>query len=76
MPFVPNEDNVQEITFTIRGRVEGARLDQYLGKRYPDYSRAYFQKLIKKGHVLTNGKTTKISAKIRAGQEVSISLPK
>lgn len=76
MPFVPNEDNLEEFNFTIKGRVENTRIDQYLAKRYPDYSRAYVQKLIKKGHVLLDGKPAKMSARVRAGQEVFVSLPK
>ncbi len=38
----------------------GSRLDQCLAKLIPDYSRAYFQKLIKDGRVSLNGKACKV----------------
>lgn len=76
MPLVPNEEKLEEHAFIIKGRVEGSRIDQYLAKRFSDYSRAFFQKLIKQEKVLVDGKSIKISSKIRAGQEVHISLPK
>jgi 23S rRNA pseudouridine1911/1915/1917 synthase len=76
MPLVPNEDKPEEIAFVVRGRVEGDRLDQYLSHRFPDYSRSYLQKLIKAGKVLVDGSPAKTSAKLRAGQSVSVSLPK
>jgi 23S rRNA pseudouridine1911/1915/1917 synthase len=76
MPFVPNEEKVEEISFVIKGRVEGDRIDQYLAKRFSDYSRVFFQKLIKKGKVLIDGKETKISAKIKAGDQIVVFLPK
>jgi 23S rRNA pseudouridine1911/1915/1917 synthase len=75
-PLIPNEEKVEEISFTIKGRVEGLRLDAYLSKRFVEYSRAYLQKLIANKRVLIQGKPVKASAKIRAGQQVSIQLPK
>jgi 23S rRNA pseudouridine1911/1915/1917 synthase len=76
MPLVPNEDKVEEFRFTIRDRMDGNRLDQYLVKRFPDYSRAYLQKLIKRGSVLIDDKPVKASTKIHADQEILVLLPK
>lgn len=76
MPLVPNEDKVEEFRLTIRERMDGNRLDQYLVKRFPDYSRAYLQKLIKRGSVLIDGKPVKASTKIHTDQEIVLMLPK
>lgn len=35
--------------------IPGERLDVYLAKKFSDYSRSYFQRLIKTGEVLVNG---------------------
>lgn len=75
-PFFPNEQNIEEFAFKVRGRVDGERIDQYLGKRFPGYSRAYFQKLIKSGQVLVDDKKIRASSKIRSNQKICVSLPK
>ena len=76
MPYVPSEDKIDEIHLTIRGQVDGQRLDQYLVKRFPDYSRSFLQKLIKKEKILLNGKTAKPSSRLRPGQDVGVLLPR
>ena len=76
MAFVPDENQTEKISFRVRGRVEGNRIDQYLKKRFTEYSRSFFQKLIQQGNVLIDQKIARRSTKIRAGQEVEIFLPK
>ncbi len=74
-PLVPNEEKVSETEFIVKGRMEGRRLDAYLGKRFFEYSRSYLQKLIKNGNVLIDGKTAKPGYKIKEGQKIFIRLP-
>ncbi|OGS22925.1 MAG: hypothetical protein A2252_07550 [Elusimicrobia bacterium RIFOXYA2_FULL_39_19] len=51
------------------------RIDAYLAGIFPDYSRNYFQKLIKDGLVLLNGKKTEISRIPMDSDTINISFP-
>lgn len=51
---------------------EGIRLDLFLRKRFPDYSRTYFQYLIEKGLVLVNGLVAKKSVLLADGDEIEV----
>lgn len=51
-----------------------ARVDVFLFKEFPEYSRSYFQALIKKGHVKIDRKECFSSSKLRRGQSVSVEL--
>ena len=48
------------------------RIDQYLKKKYPEYSRGYFQRLIKDGFVNINGRHTESGHKVCCGDVVEI----
>ncbi|MDO8734337.1 MAG: RluA family pseudouridine synthase, partial [Elusimicrobiota bacterium] len=48
------------------------RLDNFLKEKYPDYSRGYFQRLIKNGFVKINEKHSESGHKIRIGDIVEI----
>src|SRR3989344_6509049 len=48
----------------------GIRLDKFLAKRFPDHSRAYFQKLIEKGKVTVNYRPAEKDASLKAGDLV------
>ena len=61
--------------FEISFEQEGERLDKLLGIIYPQLSRSFFQKLIKDGNVLADGHTMKASARLSAGQLVTVSIP-
>ena len=50
----------------------GIRLDQYLNQEFTDYSRSYFQSLIRSQGVLVNKKASKPSYVISSGDEVEI----
>ena len=45
--------------FEVLNEQEGERLDKYLSLIYPDISRSFFQKIIKEGKILVNGKQEK-----------------
>ncbi|MDO4321572.1 MAG: RluA family pseudouridine synthase [Lachnospiraceae bacterium] len=51
------------------------RLDQILAKRYEDVTRSYFQKLVRDGNVLLNGKTTKASARPACRDKIEVLFP-
>jgi 23S rRNA pseudouridine1911/1915/1917 synthase len=53
----------------------GQRLDQFLRRELPEHSRAFLQKLIEQGDVRVNGRAAKASYKVRAGDDVSVTVP-
>ena len=74
--LVPNRENVEKIHRMVKGLSIPIRLDQYLAKEFPEYSRSFLQKLIKEKQVLLEDCPAKRSAKIENGQNISILLPK
>jgi 23S rRNA pseudouridine1911/1915/1917 synthase len=54
----------------------GQRLDKYITKRFPEYSRSMIQDVIKDGLVTVNGTIAKASYKLRSGDKIDIQLPK
>src|SRR5260370_4486005 len=57
---------------TVRRKVEGTRLDQYLVLMFSDLSRSALQRIIDAGAVLVNGHPGKASYKIRYGDQIRI----
>jgi 23S rRNA pseudouridine1911/1915/1917 synthase len=57
---------------TVKRKVEGTRLDQYLVLMFPDLSRSALQKVIDAGAVLVNGHPAKPSYKIRYDDQIRI----
>jgi 23S rRNA pseudouridine1911/1915/1917 synthase len=53
----------------------GQRLDTILVKKFPDYSRSLFQKLIKDGLILVNHRETKQSYRLKRGDTILVKLP-
>jgi 23S rRNA pseudouridine1911/1915/1917 synthase len=53
----------------------GARLDRYLAVQLPDISRSRFQQLINEAQVRVNTNATRPSYRVRAGDEILITLP-
>ena len=50
----------------------GKRLDAFLHKRLPEFSRSRLQSWIKEGRVLLDGKAVRASYIVRGGENVSI----
>jgi len=69
---VTREGTLFTQSFTIRGRVAGRRIDQYLAAALPDFSRTFIQKLIREARVLVNDRQVKPSYQVRRGDRVSI----
>jgi 23S rRNA pseudouridine1911/1915/1917 synthase len=71
------EKKVEEIlTFKVDKEFEGKRLDQFLATIYPEYSRSYYQQLIKDGFVSIDGKEVrKPSIKLKGNKTIQINIP-
>ncbi len=63
------------ISFTVRRRITGKRLDAYLGMRFAGYSRSFMQEIIQRGWVTIGGKVPRKSHKVSPGEEIVIELP-
>ncbi len=59
----------------VRDDQSGQRLDQFLRAELPAHSRAFLQKLIEDGRVRLNGRASKPSHRVRAGDEVTVEIP-
>src|SRR5271166_5762746 len=63
------------LDLSVKRKVEGSRLDQYLVAAFPGFSRSIFQKVIDAGAVLVNDAPAKASYKVRSGDRVRVWLP-
>jgi 23S rRNA pseudouridine1911/1915/1917 synthase len=71
----PDEDSdVRHFRFRVSKKLT-RRIDQYLVDRVPYLSRAGVQRLIDEGLVTVDGRTTKASYKLKAGETVSMVAP-
>ncbi|WP_338151315.1 RluA family pseudouridine synthase [Persephonella sp. IF05-L8] len=67
---------MEQEVLTFKTEESGKRLDQFLASAYPEFSRSYYQKLIKDGLVYINEKPIKKpSTKIKEGQEIRLIIP-
>ncbi len=67
--------NTSKYLFTVEDE-KCERLDSYLTKRYPLYSRAYFQELIENKQVLVNGQAPKKRTVPSIGDQIEVYLQK
>ena len=65
---------MQEESFEVQYTQEGERLDKVLSEIYPDFSRSFFQKLIKNKQIQVNGAVQKVPV-IRYIQKISYVSP-
>ena len=63
------------IRVTVEARAHGWRLDHYLVRLYPNFSRSQFQSSIAAGAVTVNGLPAKSSRRLRVNDVVELSLP-
>ncbi len=69
-------EDKEVLQFKVKKEDEGKRLDQFLASAYPEFSRSYYQKLIKEGNVVERDKTLKKpSLKVKEGQELTLFIP-
>ena len=60
------------VDVTVPGRSGGSRLDQFLAKAFPGYSRSLFQKAIDAETVTVNGSPVKASYKVHDGDQIRL----
>jgi 23S rRNA pseudouridine1911/1915/1917 synthase len=65
----------EPIDVTVESRAHGWRLDHYLCRLFPNYSRTLFQKGIAEGAVLVNGLSAKSARRLRVNDCLSVRLP-
>jgi 23S rRNA pseudouridine1911/1915/1917 synthase len=53
----------------------GCRLDVYLARQFPQFSRAFLRRAIDAGGVTLNGKQAKAGQRLKGGEQLSILLP-
>lgn len=67
--------DVQQVRLTLRGQPRVGRVDAFLSHRYGPYSRSYYQRLIKEGKVLVNGRPVSPSYNLHDGDVIEFELP-
>lgn len=65
----------EAISITVEARAHGWRIDHYLARLYPNYSRAAFQKAITQQAVLLNGLPARSGRRLRVNDTLSVKLP-
>ena len=63
------------ILITVEARAHGWRVDHYLSRIFPNFSRVLFQKAIDQQSVLVNGIPVKTSRRLRINDRISVRLP-
>ena len=66
---------MQRESFEVEAEQEGELLDKFLSIIYPDFSRAFFQKLIKNNQVAVNDKVQKASYCVKIDDIVTVEIP-
>ena len=59
----------------VEARAHGWRVDHYLSRLFPNYSRALFQRAIEQKSVLLNGLSAKTSRRLRVNDVLDVRLP-
>jgi len=70
-PELPSE----AVELTVESRAHGWRIDHYLCRLFPNYSRALFQKAIHQQAVQVNGLPVKPSRRLKVNDRISVKLP-
>lgn len=65
----------QPVDLTVEARAHGWRLDHYLVRLFPNYSRALLQKAITEQSTVVNGLPVKPSRRLRVNDRISVRLP-
>ncbi len=75
MADVPEFLSDEPVELTVEARAHGWRVDHYLSRLFPNYSRSLLQKAIEAGAVLVNGLPVKASRRLRVNDCVTVWLP-
>lgn len=71
---LPAELSDEPIQLTVEARADGWRVDHYLARLFPNYSRGIFQRAIAAEAVLLNGLPVKPSRRVRVNDRLDVSL--
>ncbi len=72
---LPEQSSDSEpVDVTVEARAHGWRLDHYLGRLFPNHSRAQLQRIIDSGGVLLNGLVHKASRRLRVNDRLQVRL--
>lgn len=71
----PGDPTAETIQITVESRAHGWRIDHYLSRLYPNFSRAAFQRAIEQQAVLVNGLPVKMARRLRVNDCVEFRLP-
>lgn len=64
------------VTLIVQKSESQERIDKFLGKHFPNYSRSYFQNIIESGNISINGKPVKKSSQVLKEEDlVNINFP-
>lgn len=63
------------VNLTVESRAHGWRVDHYISRLFPNYSRAAFQRAINDGQVRVNGLSVKPSRRLRVNDRIALQLP-
>jgi 23S rRNA pseudouridine1911/1915/1917 synthase len=74
-PAVFEPSSQSPLHLTVESRAHGWRVDHYVCRLFPNYSRAAFQRAISQGHVLVNGLSVKPSRRLRVNDRIAVHLP-
>ncbi|MFQ5731848.1 MAG: RluA family pseudouridine synthase [Planctomycetaceae bacterium] len=64
------------IQLVVEARAHGWRIDHYLGRLFPNYSRSLFKRAIETQRVLVNGVPVKPARRLRVNDVLAVRLPK
>ena len=71
----PEVLSAEPVLVTVEARAHGWRVDHYLSRLYPNYSRVLFQRAIDEQAVTVNGLPGKAARRLRVNDRLSIRLP-
>jgi 23S rRNA pseudouridine1911/1915/1917 synthase len=71
----PGDPTQETIHLTVEARAHGWRVDHYLSRLYPNFSRGAFQRAIDEEAVRVNGLVVKTSRRLRVNDAIEFSLP-
>ncbi len=64
-----------KLTFRVQDEDSRSRLDIFISRQYPQFTRSRLKKLIESGHVRLNGETAKAGTLLSAGDTVALDIP-
>ena len=71
----PESPALEPIELVVSAENDNCRLDSFLARQLPAYSRVHLRRVINAAHVKVDGKRVKASHHLRSGQRVTIVLP-